>query len=87
MFGHGGSWAIPVAILISLALAAVVHGACWVAHVVRRRRQKPAAWPAEPPSLVVWMTRDADAVASSPWLGGWSSRGPPSTSLRLPTAF
>jgi hypothetical protein len=85
MFVHGGWWAIPV--VISLALAAVVHGACWVAQVVGRRRHKAAAWPGESPALVVWMTRDADAVASAPWLGGWSSRGPPGAGPGLPTAF
>jgi hypothetical protein len=87
MLGHEGWWAIPVAIFISLALAAVLHCACWVALVVRGRSQRPAAWPGEAPAHVVWMTRDADAVASAPWLGGWSSRGPPSANLRLPTAF
>ena len=79
--GHGGWWAIPVAVCVTLALAAVVHGARWVAEVVGRRRSRRAIVCAGAPPRVVWTTGHAEPVAPSPWLGGWSSRGPPSAAV------
>jgi hypothetical protein len=75
-FGDGGWWAIPVAAGIGLILAAVFHGVCWIVCAVAHRRQRAAVrWGAAPRSRC--RVRAARTAIRSPWLGGWSNRGPP----------
>jgi hypothetical protein len=76
VFGYGGWWAVPVALIIGLVLAAVLHGALWVLHEVARRRGRiRAAWRGP----VVASARPGDALVAPipPLLSGWSTRGPP----------
>lgn len=77
-FGDGGWWAIPVAAGIGLILAAVFHGVSWIVCAVAHRRLRGVAgWGATARSC--WRVRDALIAVRAPWLGGWSSRGPPPT--------
>jgi hypothetical protein len=76
IFGYGGWWSLPAAVLVGLVLAAAFHGARWVLREVAqghrdrapRRRALPA--PRRPVRVVL-------APRSAPLADGSSGRGPP----------
>ncbi len=76
IFGYGGWWAIPVAALVGLVLAAILHGALWVLEEVARRRRCARAVSRGP---AVALTAPVSFLLAShpPLAGGWSGRGPP----------
>jgi hypothetical protein len=79
VFGDGGWWAVPAAACIGLVLAALFHGARWVAAAVAARATRPSAGRPATVQLRRSGARETWA-ASAPWLGGRSSRGPPAGS-------
>jgi hypothetical protein len=75
IFGYGGSWAIPAALVVGLVLAALLHGAREVIEQVARR------W-AAPPRTASGLLSARPSRASwipgiLPLANGWSGRGPP----------
>jgi hypothetical protein len=75
IFGYGGWWAIPAALVVGLVLAATLHGA---REVIEKIAQRWAAQPrtasgllAAHPPLACWIPRIL------PLASGWSGRGPP----------
>jgi hypothetical protein len=76
IFGYGGWWSVPAALLVGLVLAAVFHGARWVIGEVARRSERLRSVAALRP-----LAARAPGVVSVPRLvplaDGWSGRGPP----------
>jgi hypothetical protein len=76
IFGYGGWWSIPAAVLVGLVLAAAFHGARWVLREVahrfgdRARRPRAISAPRRPISIL-------PAPRLAPLADGWSVRGPP----------
>jgi hypothetical protein len=75
VFGYGGWWAIPLAAIIGLVLAAVLHGALWVLDAVARRRRRQALWSG--PARALARPGSFLLIPRAPLVGGWSGRGPP----------
>jgi hypothetical protein len=76
IFGYGGWWSVPAALLVGLVLAALFHAARWVIREVARRQARLRGVGARTLSSV----RDPGAVSIPrlvPLADGWSGRGPP----------
>lgn len=75
IFGYGGWWAIPAALVVGLVLAAALHGARRVIETIAGRAgswTRPAGRPLDPPpAYTPWVHR------LLPLADGWSGRGPP----------
>jgi hypothetical protein len=78
IFGYGGWWALPAALIVGLVLAALLHGARRVIETIAERvrsRPLPAGRPLDRPApQTAWIPR------LLPLADGWSGRGPPSLS-------
>lgn len=76
IFGYGGWWAIPVAAVIGLLLAAIMHGALWVLReVAARHARRAAVWSG--PAVTLPHPAVFLLLLRPPLVGGWSGRGPP----------
>ncbi len=75
IFGYGGWWAIPAALVVGLVLAALLHGArALLEEIACRSRVRTASLSTQPssrPPRAAWIPRPAPLAA------GWSGRGPP----------
>lgn len=75
IFGYGGWWAIPAALVIGLLLAALLHGAREMLAAIAHRSRSCGVQtrePASPPRPRAPFFARPAALAS-----GWSGRGPP----------
>lgn len=76
IFGYGGWWAIPVAAVIGLLLAAIMHGALWVLReVAARHARRAGVWGG--PAVALRRPVELLLLLRPPLAGGWSGRGPP----------
>ena len=76
VFGYGGWWSVPAAVIVGLVLASVLHGALWALRTAARlsgrrqiRRSRPRA--------VTRRLSDLLIAPREPLLAGTSQRGPP----------
>lgn len=76
IFGFGGWWAIPLAAIVGLALAAVLHGALWVLSEISQRRRRVVAGRGGPARTLAYPA-SVLLLRRAPLVGGWSGRGPP----------
>jgi hypothetical protein len=75
IFGFGGWWSIPAALIVGLVLAAAFHGARWV---LREVAQRNGAQPRVARRSASWrVPDDVLLLALPPLAGGRSGRGPP----------
>ncbi len=77
IFGYGGWWAVPVAAVIGLLLAAIMHGALWVLREVAARHVRRAAVWSGPAVALPHPVELLLLLLRPPLVGGWSGRGPP----------
>jgi hypothetical protein len=76
IFGYGGWWSVPAALLVGLLLASLFCGARWVIfEVARRYRSGRIVVGSRPP--VARALRLVLVLRLVPLAGGWSGRGPP----------
>jgi hypothetical protein len=80
VFGDGGWWAVPMAVVIGLVLAFAFRGASWA---VRRAAaiRRPLALPRGAPPRGSPRPEPVFMLLSAPLLAGWCSRGPPAQRL------